>query len=201
MPFVKKTAFVLVAVTFFCLGEVKTASSQSDMASFFWESPTGNTRNISSVGLAVISYLATDETVQYFLSATNNGEDGIAHIQSVFQNISDHYDQNGGLIQLDMHPFSGLGYDWAILTRDFLVSAETDDYPDLFNIIRAADAELNGLNFEPFDVNDQNYRGTVTNYITWLILAFNLMEQFTEEGKLSWSHVVAPKPYEGPEGL
>ena len=81
---------------------------------------------------------------------------------------------------------TALGYERSILAREFLASAETDEYPDIFIMLRAANAQLNGLELETLDVADPSLRKEFAGYISWLIVALDLMDNATKEGKIRW---------------
>ena len=185
MRFMKKIVVVFLAVTFFCFCGVTTASAQSDSNLFFWESPNDGPRKISAVGLVVMSYFGRDEVIEHFLSS-DKGKFGIEVLRSVFKAIDVIHEQTGEAVQLSKNPLTALGYERSILAREFLASAETDEYPDIFIMLRAANAQLNGLELEPLDVADPSLRKEFAGYISWLIVALDLMDNATKEGKIRW---------------
>ena len=181
----KKIVVVFLAVTVFCLGGVTTASAQSDSNSFFWKSPNDGPREISAAGLVVMSYFGRDEVVKYFLSS-DKGKFKTEVLRSFFEVIDVYHEQTGEAVQFSKNPLTALGYERSILAREFLASAETDEYPDIFIMLRAANAQLNGLELEPLDVADPSLRKEFAGYISWLIVALDLMDNATKEGKIRW---------------
>ena len=53
-------------------------------------------------------------------------------------------------------------------------------------MLRAANAQLNGLELETLDVADPSLRKEFAGYISWLIVALDLMDNATKEGKIRW---------------